>query len=414
MSFNHANTDQLNATAGPPPWGSLLPGLSNVNTQVCTRVRKSSNPEGGYYIVPQSVLRLALVEDTLTFPYNVSGTLMNVTTYFPEVTIAYNTTAIHSLPIGVNMLSNSLLYQTLLSAGATSGKSPRIDVTSNQLPFNTRSEFWDALIKNGIAQVLASPFVLVASLVCLLILAFAGAEVVSDREVPYTTVYTTLLLCTRTWLSSIRQCVIATISLQCSMLIFECCARTRAVRRDVPAAAERRARDRLLAGALPVRPAAVPDHDGAATVPDPAAVDSGVPIPLLPLPLPTPVPSRPDVSLLATHSTLFILTNCAPQLYALDSEGARGLLIIGAVLSALQCILLVYVTSFMFQRAGNALLFYVLGLLVVRDALLRSAHYCSPSLDSSTVSCYISCHVMSRHMSSCRQWFTSCSGSSTF
>lgn len=186
MSFNHANTDKLNATAGPPPWGSLLPRMSNVNTQVCTRVRKSSNPEGGYYIVPQSVLRLALVEDTLTFEYNVSGTLMNVTTYFPEVTIAYNTTAIHSLPIGVNVLSNSLLYQTLLSAGATSGKSPRIDVTANQLPFNTRSEFWDALIKNGIAQVLASPFVLVASLVCLLILAFAGAEVVSDREVPYT------------------------------------------------------------------------------------------------------------------------------------------------------------------------------------------------------------------------------------
>ena len=54
------------------------------------------------------------------------------------------------------------------------------------------------------------------------------------------------------------------------------------------------------------------------------------------------------------------------QLYALNSGGARGLMIIGAALSAVQCILLVYVTSFMFQRAGNALLFYVLCLIVVR------------------------------------------------
>ena len=54
------------------------------------------------------------------------------------------------------------------------------------------------------------------------------------------------------------------------------------------------------------------------------------------------------------------------QLYALDSWGARGLLMIGAALSAVQCILLVYVASFLFQRAGSALLFYVIGLLVVR------------------------------------------------
>ena len=43
---------------------------------------------------------------------------------------------------------------------------------------------------------------------------------------------------------------------------------------------------------------------------------------------------------------------------------------IGAVLSGVQCILLVYVASFLFRRAGNALLFYVIGLLVVRIQFL--------------------------------------------
>ena len=65
------------------------------------------------------------------------------------------------------------------------------------------------------------------------------------------------------------------------------------------------------------------------------------------------------------HRRIACNRNCL-QLYALDSWGARGLMIIGAALSAVQCILLVYVTSFMFQRAGSALLFYVLCLLVVR------------------------------------------------
>ena len=39
------------------------------------------------------------------------------------------------------------------------------------------------IIKNAIAQVLVSPFVLIASIACLIVLAFAGADVVSDREV---------------------------------------------------------------------------------------------------------------------------------------------------------------------------------------------------------------------------------------
>ena len=186
VSFTHVNTRQLHETAGPPPWGTLVPDASNINTQVCTRLRNASNPAAGYYVVPQSVVRIAEVQNNVSVCAS-NMTLLNGTTFCQhalesEFTIGYNTTAIHSLPIAVNLLSNTLLYRTLRSAGVLD-VSPRIDVSADQLPFNTRSEFYSDILKNGIAQVLASPFVLVASLASLLILAFAGAEVVSDREV---------------------------------------------------------------------------------------------------------------------------------------------------------------------------------------------------------------------------------------
>ena len=183
VSFTHVNTSELLATAGPPPWDTKVPLASNINTQVCTRLRNASNPAAGYKVVPQSMVRIARVQDYVPVNYTLpNGT--NVSTYVlaPEVSIGYNTTALHSLPIAVNLLSNMLLYETLKSAGV-SGVSPRIDVSADQLAFNTRSEFYEGIIKNGITQVLASPFVLVAAIACLLILAFAGAEVVSDREV---------------------------------------------------------------------------------------------------------------------------------------------------------------------------------------------------------------------------------------
>ena len=183
VSFTHVNTRQLHDTAGPPPWGILVPDASNINTLVCTRVRNESNPAAGYYVVPQAVVRIAEVQNNVpvltTLP---NGTTLSQYALESEFTIGYNTSAIHSLPIALNLLSNTLLYRTLCSAGV-SNVSPRIDVNANQLPFNTRTEFFSGILKNGITQVLASPFVLVASLAGLLILAFAGAEVVSDREV---------------------------------------------------------------------------------------------------------------------------------------------------------------------------------------------------------------------------------------
>lgn len=296
ISFKHVNTSQLASSAGPPPWGSQISGASNIYPQVCTRVHK---PSAGYYVVPQSLLRIAEVQDfsipDINWPYNYSlpnisniylyngslpnisiqldnNTLTNILSYLKynrsfsnytfqgnetianilwylngslmnsslldnntlaimsfylklngslsntnwwyngslvsvnlpynsslpnfnfsgleadhfgmgmEMNIGYNTTAVHSLPIAVNILSNTLLYQKVKSAGIM-GVSPLIEVTANQLPFNTRSEFYSGLIRNGITQVLASPFVLIAALACLIVLAFAGAEVVSDREV---------------------------------------------------------------------------------------------------------------------------------------------------------------------------------------------------------------------------------------
>ena len=90
---------------------------------------------------------------------------------------------------------------------------------------------------------------------------------------------------------------------------------------------------------------------------------------------------------------------------------------IGATLSAVQCILLVYVASFLFQRAGSALLFYVIGLLVVR--VLRAV-----SLINVIISKAADWRRFVRRSSSsyrirpwspcsCRLWCTWCSGRST-
>ena len=235
VSFTHVNTSQLHATAGPPPWGILVPGASNINTQVCTRLRNASNPAAGYYVVPQSVVRIAEVQNNVSLSTTLpNGTTSSQYALESEFTIGYNTTAIHSLPIAVNLLSNTLLYRTLRSAGVRD-VSPRIDVNANQLPFNTRSEFFSGILKNGIAQVLASPFVLVAALACLLILAFAGAEVVSDREV-------------RVFDHILKQSPLRS-GHRNDPYSYSC---TRTVRSNVFAPFERCARDRLLAREIPV------------------------------------------------------------------------------------------------------------------------------------------------------------------
>ena len=169
----HMNTSQLLARVGPPPWNAIRTSLSNpsnLRPEICTRIKPVNTTAYSYLGLPQSFIHLAQVYHTYSY--------LNPTTFL-ELVIGYNMSARHSLPISVNILSNILL--SLASNFSAGG----IAVETHQLPFNTRTAATSAFAQNALQSLLASPMALIASIAGLLYLAFAGAEIVSEREVSF-------------------------------------------------------------------------------------------------------------------------------------------------------------------------------------------------------------------------------------
>lgn len=172
----HLNTSQLLAQVGPPPWNTAQTSISNpsnLQSDICTRIKPVNTSAYAYLQLPQSYIHLAQLLHV--YP-SLNQTLI------PELVIGYNMSARHSLPIGVNILSNILLNVLTLST-ASNSTAGGITLETHQLPFNTRTSATSAMAQNALQSLLASPLALLASIAGLLYLAFAGAEVVSEREV---------------------------------------------------------------------------------------------------------------------------------------------------------------------------------------------------------------------------------------
>lgn len=164
----HLNTSQLLGLVGPPPWNTTRVSSSspsNLRPEICTRIKPVNASAYAYFKPPQSLIRLAQLEHV----YPRLGSL-------PELVIGYNTSARHSLPISVNILSNILLR--LASNSTAAG----IALETHQLPFNTRTAASSAFSQNALQNLLASPLALIASLAGLLYLAFAASEIVAERQ----------------------------------------------------------------------------------------------------------------------------------------------------------------------------------------------------------------------------------------
>ena len=164
----HMNTSQLLGLVGPPPWNATRASSSNpsnLRPEICTRIKPVNTTAYAYLKLPQSLIRLA----QLWHVYPQVGLI-------PELVIGYNMSARHSLPIAVNILSNILLsVASNFSAGG-------IALDTQQLPFNTRTAASSAVTQNMLQSLLASPLALIASIAGLLYLAFAGSEIVAERE----------------------------------------------------------------------------------------------------------------------------------------------------------------------------------------------------------------------------------------
>ena len=172
----HMNTSQLLGLVGPPPWNvtrASSSNPSNLRPEICTRIKPVNTTAYAYLKLPQSLIRLA----QLWHVYPQVGLI-------PELVICYNMSARHSLPIAVNIMSNILLK--LLPSNFTPGG---IALETQQLPFNTRTAATSAFAQNALQSLLASPLALIASIAGLLYLSFAGAEVVSEREVSFRLCY---------------------------------------------------------------------------------------------------------------------------------------------------------------------------------------------------------------------------------
>ena len=164
----HLNTSQLLALVGPPPWNATRASASNpsnLRSEICSRIKPVNTTAYAYLKLPQSLIRLA----QLWHAYPQVGLV-------PELVVGYNMSARHSLPIAVNIMSNMLLS---IASNFTAGG---ISLETHQLPFNTRTDARSAVTQSTLQTLLASPLALIASIAGLLYLAFAGAEIVAERE----------------------------------------------------------------------------------------------------------------------------------------------------------------------------------------------------------------------------------------
>ena len=197
IGVKSVTTNDLFTSVGAPPWRSAMENTltSNMQEHICGQV-KHFNDSSLKYKLPYSLIRLGRVDYSpaiemppnmsLAMKLNLLSSLSLSSSSGIEYIVGFNTTARHSLPIAVNLLSNLILDEKLdLQRGKliASPEGSSIGVTSHQLPFNVRNEEISQIMQNGIAQILFSPFVLILALGGMILLAFAGAEIVSDREV---------------------------------------------------------------------------------------------------------------------------------------------------------------------------------------------------------------------------------------
>ena len=188
VSVKSVTTNELFDAVGPPPWYSETGNLqsSNLQEQICGRV-KQFNDSSYFYQLPYSLIRLAWIDYSppLRRPSkNTSQTFFS--SNMPEYIIGFNTYARHSLPIAINLLSNLLLDIKLrenMDNVTATAESSYIGISSHQLPFNVRNEQRQEFMENRLSMLLFSPFVLIAALGGMIILAFAGAEIVAEKEV---------------------------------------------------------------------------------------------------------------------------------------------------------------------------------------------------------------------------------------
>ncbi len=98
-----------------------------------------------------------------------------------EYVFGYNLSAVHILPIAMNLFSNIHLQKELYGA-ASSGGPGKITVKAHIFPFNNE---WSQMVNDiflAMEGYLFSPLVLLGSICSLLFLAFAGSEIVAHRE----------------------------------------------------------------------------------------------------------------------------------------------------------------------------------------------------------------------------------------
>ena len=156
-------------------------------------------------IIPESLLTLAFTaSESPQQPFTVY--------------VGYNESAIHSLPIAINMLSNLLLHQALRenkqgwnasgnkqgwdASGNKQGWDGRgnIKTRAHMMPFNPLKDVSETFISGSLNIVGFSPLVVLANIAGLVLLAFIGSEIVSNREVllcsaPFSLIFYSIFAC---------------------------------------------------------------------------------------------------------------------------------------------------------------------------------------------------------------------------
>lgn len=167
-------TANLSARLGAPPWIPKHASLkaSGLAEQVCGVV---SNAAGRTFAAPASPLALGIVD------YAAAGSLTPQT----DVLLAYNQSALFSLPAGIALLSNLLLREKLAeadcnaSAAAATTCGRFINASVDPLRFNTQQRQTFLVSSLGMSNFLFSPLVYLA---CVLLVALL---VCSTRELYY-------------------------------------------------------------------------------------------------------------------------------------------------------------------------------------------------------------------------------------